>query len=100
MENLTVFILAYSRPAPKIDPMLKIGVAHTLEAHLERIVVFDVYAVGFAPRPDSRKQRTLTQLDVGKVAPKLQPECVLDALGNSLAGIARKVVVGDDRLLF
>lgn len=55
IEYLTVFIITHSRPASEVYAMLKVRVAHALEAHLQRVVVLDIYAVSLTPRSDSRE---------------------------------------------
>jgi len=49
----SLFLRYPLRTSAKIDPILQIRVSHTLEAHLQGVVILSVYPIVLTPRPDT-----------------------------------------------
>ena len=66
--------------------MFEMSVAHTLVAHLQRIVIVGRYAVVLTPRPDAVEQRASAARHFIHLVPELYLEGVLDDFIQGTAG--------------
>lgn len=88
-----------TRRASQVDARLEISVAHTLETHLDSILVIYADAIVLTPCAYSLQERAMQGLKAVEVVPKLKAERVLDAVSHGSTRMRAEVVVGDNRLL-